>query len=69
MPNERALGPKGSPTELALVLLAAAVCYHVGLEDAALWGGSVRLKALQWREQAGEPVSPWPQGLTVLKVL
>lgn len=38
MPDERALGPKGGTTELALMVLAATVCYHVGLEDAALWG-------------------------------
>lgn len=36
--DKRALGPKGSTTELALMVLAAAVRYHVGLEDAALWG-------------------------------
>lgn len=61
VPDERALGPKGGPTELALVLLAAAVRYHVGLEDAALWGGSVRLKALQWiatGRGASEPLVP-----------
>lgn len=72
MPDERAFGPEGGPTQFAFVVLAAAVRDHVGLEDTALCGRGSKAQALLREGGAGGPAPhrrPWPQGLTVLKVL
>lgn len=72
VPDERAFGPEGGPTQFALVVLAAAVRDHVGLEDAALCRRGSKAQAPPSEGGAGGPAPyqrPRPRGLTVLKVL